>query len=119
MLTQAISWHWIFFVNVPIGVATALLALRYVEDDEGLGLAKGADVLGAVLVTAAVMLGVYTVLEVGDHGWTSAHTLGFGAASRRAARRFPDARGARDDAADPAARVPLAQPLRARASRSC
>jgi EmrB/QacA subfamily drug resistance transporter len=80
-LTQAISWHWIFFVNVPIGVATALLALRYVEDDEGLGLDKGADVLGALLATAAVMLGVYTVLEVGDHGWTSAHTLGFGAAS--------------------------------------
>ena len=80
-LTQAISWHWIFFVNVPIGVATALLALRYVADDEGLGLAKGADVLGALLVTGAVMVGVYTVLEVGDHGWTSAHTLGFGAAA--------------------------------------
>jgi EmrB/QacA subfamily drug resistance transporter len=81
VLTQAISWHWIFFVNVPIGIATALLALRYVEDDEGLGLAKGADVLGAMLVTAAVMLGVYTVLGVNDHGWTAPHTLGFGAAS--------------------------------------
>ena len=79
-LTQAISWHWIFFVNIPIGVATALLALRYVEDDEGIGLARGADVLGALLVTGAVMLGVYTVLEVGDNGWTSPHTLGFGAA---------------------------------------
>jgi EmrB/QacA subfamily drug resistance transporter len=81
VLTQAISWHWIFFVNVPIGIATALLALRYVEDDEGLGLARGADVLGALLVTAAVMLGVYTVLGVSDNGWTSPHTLGFGAAS--------------------------------------
>jgi len=80
-LTQAISWHWIFFVNIPIGVATALLALRYVEDDKGIGLAKGADVLGALLVTGAVMVGVYTILEVGDHGWTSTHTLGFGAAS--------------------------------------
>src|SRR5215203_1320673 len=80
-LTQAISWHWIFFVNVPIGIATALLALRYVENDKGLGLDKGADVLGALLATAAVMLGVYTVLKVGEHGWTSAHTLGFGAAS--------------------------------------
>ena len=80
-LTQAISWHWIFFVNVPIGVVTALLALRYVEDDKGLGLDKGADVLGALLATAAVMLGVYTVLKVGEHGWTSAHTLAFGAAS--------------------------------------
>ena len=81
VLTQAISWHWIFFVNVPIGVATALLALRYVADDKGIGLAKGADVLGALLVTGAVMVGVYTVLEVGDHGWTSVHTLGFGAAA--------------------------------------
>src|SRR5215207_192559 len=80
-LTQAISWHWIFFVNVPIGVVTALLALRYVDDDKGLGLDKGADVLGALLATASVMLGVYTVLKVGEHGWTSAHTLGFGAAS--------------------------------------
>jgi EmrB/QacA subfamily drug resistance transporter len=80
-LTQAISWHWIFFVNVPIGIATAVLALRFVEDDEGIGLARGADVLGALLVTAAVMVGVYTVLEVGDHGWASAHTLGFGAAA--------------------------------------
>src|SRR5436190_12315964 len=80
-LTQAISWHWIFFVNVPIGVATALLALRYVEDDKGLGLDKGADVLGALLATASVMLGVYTVLKVGEHGWTSVHTLAFGAAS--------------------------------------
>ncbi|MDP9133423.1 MAG: DHA2 family efflux MFS transporter permease subunit, partial [Actinomycetota bacterium] len=78
-LTQAINWHWIFFVNIPIGVATALLALRFVADDEGIGLAKGADVLGAILVTGAVMVGVYTILEVGDHGWTSLHTLGFGA----------------------------------------
>src|SRR5215210_6494598 len=77
-LTPAITWHWIFFVNIPIGVATALLALRYVENDKGIGIAKGADVLGALLVTGAVMVGVYTVLEVGDNGWTSLHTLGFG-----------------------------------------
>jgi EmrB/QacA subfamily drug resistance transporter len=78
-LTQAISWHWIFFVNIPIGVATALLALRYVENDKGVGLAKGADVLGALLVTSAVMVGVYTVLKVGDNGWLSAETIGFAA----------------------------------------
>jgi EmrB/QacA subfamily drug resistance transporter len=81
VLTEAFNWHWIFFVNLPIGVATAVLALRLVERDEGIGLGKGADVLGAVLVTAALMLGVYTILEVGDYGWTSAHTLGFGAVS--------------------------------------
>jgi EmrB/QacA subfamily drug resistance transporter len=80
-LTEAINWHWIFFVNLPIGLATALLALRLVKDDEGIGLRQGADVPGAVLITAALMLGVYTILEAGDQGWGSAHTLGFGAVS--------------------------------------
>ena len=46
ILTQGIDWHWIFFVNVPIGIATALLALRYVERDQGLGLRAGADAVG-------------------------------------------------------------------------
>jgi EmrB/QacA subfamily drug resistance transporter len=81
VLTQALSWHWIFFVNLPIGVAAAVLALRLVEGGEGIGLRQGADVLGAVLVTGALMVGVYTILEVGDNGWGSAHTLGFGTAS--------------------------------------
>jgi MFS family permease len=71
VLTQGINWHWIFFVNLPIGVATALLAIRLVDRDAGIGLSKGADVLGAVLVTAALMLGVYTILEAGDYGWAS------------------------------------------------
>ncbi|HEV7885539.1 MAG TPA: DHA2 family efflux MFS transporter permease subunit [Solirubrobacteraceae bacterium] len=81
VLTQAINWHWIFFVNVPIGVVTGLFALRLVRDNEGLGLRSGADALGALLVTGALMLGVYTILEAGGHGWTSLHTLGFGAAA--------------------------------------
>jgi EmrB/QacA subfamily drug resistance transporter len=80
-ITEAINWHWIFFVNLPIGVATALLALRLVEGDRGIGLRNGADAPGAVLVTGALMLGVYTILEAGNYGWGSAHTLGFGAAS--------------------------------------
>jgi EmrB/QacA subfamily drug resistance transporter len=78
VLTEALNWHWIFFVNLPIGVATALLALKLVDDDEGVGLREGADALGAVLVTAGLMLGVYTILEVGDYGWTSGRTLGLG-----------------------------------------
>jgi EmrB/QacA subfamily drug resistance transporter len=79
VLTQAIDWHWIFFVNIPIGIATAVLALRLVDKDEGIGLSRGADVLGAALVTVALMLGVYTILEAGDYGWGSLRTLGFGA----------------------------------------
>jgi len=74
-LTQAINWHWIFFVNLPIGVATAILAVRLVEDHKGIGLKAGADVPGAVLLTSGLMLGVDTVLEVGDQGWGSATTL--------------------------------------------
>jgi EmrB/QacA subfamily drug resistance transporter len=79
VLTQAISWHWIFFVNVPIGVVAAALAVRLLESDRGLGLRAGADVAGAVFVTAALMLGVYTIVGAGDHGWGSARTLGLGA----------------------------------------
>jgi EmrB/QacA subfamily drug resistance transporter len=71
VLTQAINWHWIFFVNIPIGIATALA--------EGLGLGRGADYQGGALVTGALMLGVYTIVEAGDYGWGSLHTLGLGA----------------------------------------
>ena len=81
MLTEAINWHWIFFVNLPIGVATALLALRLVEDREGIGLGQGADLPGAVLLTGGLMLGVYTILEVGEQGWGSTQTLVLGAVS--------------------------------------
>jgi MFS family permease len=81
VLTQGINWHWIFFVNIPIGIATAVFALRLLHDDEGIGLRQGADALGAVLVTGALMLGVYTIVEAGDYGWTSLHTLGLGAVS--------------------------------------
>ena len=81
VLTQGINWHWIFFVNVPIGFVAAGLAVRLVADDRGIGLGRGADALGAVLVTAALMLGVYTIVEVPGNGWGSAHTLGFGALS--------------------------------------
>jgi EmrB/QacA subfamily drug resistance transporter len=80
-LTEALNWHWIFLVNVPIGIATAFFALRLLESDRGIGLGKGADVLGALLVTAALSLGVYTIIRTTDFGWGSAHTVGFGAAA--------------------------------------
>jgi MFS family permease len=81
VLTDLISWHWIFFVNVPIGLATGLLSLRFVEDRPGLGLREGADIPGALLVTSGLMLGVYTILGVTEHGWASTQTLGLGAVS--------------------------------------
>src|SRR3954468_15021010 len=76
VLTDLFSWHWIFFVNVPIGIATALVAPRYVERDKGLGLSRGADAPGAVLVTTALMLGVYTIVKLAaDYGWGDTRTL--------------------------------------------
>jgi EmrB/QacA subfamily drug resistance transporter len=78
-LTQALSWHWIFFVNLPIGVLTAVVARRLVPADSGLGLSAGADVPGATLITGALMLAVYAIVKTSDYGWGSAHTLGLGA----------------------------------------
>jgi EmrB/QacA subfamily drug resistance transporter len=82
ILTQTISWHWIFFVNAPIGAATAFLAHRLLEDDEGIGFGEGADGLGAVLITTSLMLGVYTIVEpAAKDGWGAPLTLGLGAGS--------------------------------------
>jgi EmrB/QacA subfamily drug resistance transporter len=81
VLTEGLSWNWIFFVNVPIGIATAVLALRLLAHEEGLGVRQGADVLGAALVTGGLMLGVYTIVRAGENGWGSAETLGLGAVS--------------------------------------
>jgi EmrB/QacA subfamily drug resistance transporter len=81
ILTQSLNWHWIFFVNVPIGIVTAIFALRLLEDDEGLGLGHGADVPGAALVTGALMLGVLTIIRTSDVGWTSIDTLAGAAAT--------------------------------------
>jgi EmrB/QacA subfamily drug resistance transporter len=78
VLTEAINWHWIFFVNLPIGVATGLAALRFVPGREGIGLGGGADVPGAVLLTGGLMLFVYTILEVEQQGWGSLQTLAMG-----------------------------------------
>jgi EmrB/QacA subfamily drug resistance transporter len=81
ILTQAISWHWIFFVNVPIGLVAALLSWRLLDSDRGIGLGKGADVIGAILVTGALMLGVYTIVGTATYGWGSTRTIVLGVLS--------------------------------------
>lgn len=81
VLTQAINWHWIFLINVPVGIATAVLAIRLIDDHKGIGLGNGADVPGAALLTAGLMLGVYTILQVNVTGWGSTSTLALGAVS--------------------------------------
>jgi EmrB/QacA subfamily drug resistance transporter len=79
VLTETINWHWIFYINLPIGIATAILIARLLDNDDGIGFRRGADLLGAALVVSALMTGIYAILEAGDHGWTSARTLGLGA----------------------------------------
>jgi EmrB/QacA subfamily drug resistance transporter len=79
VLTQALSWHWIFFVNLPIGVVTIALSLRLLRPDTASRPRVGADVLGAALVTSGLMLGVVAIVGTAEHGWTSARTLVLGA----------------------------------------
>jgi EmrB/QacA subfamily drug resistance transporter len=82
VLTQSISWHWIFFVNVPIGIFTAVVAGRLIERDEGIGFGDGADVPGAVLITGSLMLGVYTIVNpAAEYGWGAGRTLALGTLS--------------------------------------
>ena len=80
VVTQVVNWHWIFFINIPIGLVTLLLGRALLEESEGIGLDKGVDVLGSITVTAALMLGIYAIVSTPDHGWGSAHTLLFGGA---------------------------------------
>jgi EmrB/QacA subfamily drug resistance transporter len=82
VITQSIDWHWIFFVNIPIGIATLMLARRLLQHDVGIGFEEGADVPGAVLITAALMLGVYTIVKpAADYGWGAGRTLVLGGVS--------------------------------------
>jgi EmrB/QacA subfamily drug resistance transporter len=82
VITQIISWHWIFFVNLPIGIVTAVAATRLLAADRGTGWRAGADIPGAALVTGALMLGVYTIVKpAAELGWGASRTLAYGAAA--------------------------------------
>ena len=79
ILTQALSWHWVFFVNLPIGLATFFLGQRFIRADSGLGLEHGVDWLGSILVTASLMGVIYAIVQATAHGWISTQVLGVGA----------------------------------------
>ena len=76
-LTQAFSWPWIFFVNVPVGIAAFVLSLRYIPESRDVHAARAFDVGGAVTVTGGLMALVYAIVKAETDGWTSATTLGF------------------------------------------
>ena len=80
-LTQSLDWHWIFFVNVPIGIVAFVLGSRLIVENEGLGLSGGVDWLGSVLITLATMAGAFAIVKSSEYGLTSARTLGVGGAS--------------------------------------
>jgi EmrB/QacA subfamily drug resistance transporter len=76
VLTGLFSWHWIFLVNVPIGVAVWFAARRVLPADESVIDQPRLDVIGAVMVTAALMCSVYAIVGGNEAGWLSAQTLG-------------------------------------------
>src|SRR3954468_5893344 len=76
VLTQALDWHWIFFINLPIGVATFALGYVALARDRGLGVGRDLDVLGSALITVAAMVAIYAIVGAEEHGVRWALRLG-------------------------------------------
>ena len=76
ILTDAVSWEWIFFINVPIALACAALSPVLLKESRIDGMTRNFDVAGAVSVTGGLSLFVYALVGTDQHGWTSARTLG-------------------------------------------
>ena len=79
LLTQALDWHWIFFINAPIGVAAFVLGFVTLDRDRGLGLGHDVDLLGSALITLSALVGIYAIVGSEQYGLGSARTLGLGA----------------------------------------
>ena len=86
ILVEALSWPWIFFVNIPVGIAVFVAALRYVPESKDERAHKAFDLAGAVTVTAGLIVLVYAIVEAQEKGWISAHTFDRGRDRARAAR---------------------------------
>jgi MFS family permease len=78
VLTEALNWHWIFFINLPIGLATLVLGTMLIPGHVGIGVRGGVDGWGALLITAAPALAVYTILQASSSGWGSVSTMFLG-----------------------------------------
>jgi EmrB/QacA subfamily drug resistance transporter len=81
LLTETLSWRWIFFVNLPIGIAAALLSLRFIPNTRSEEKPETADVAGAVTVTGGLLVLVYAVVKAPAYGWASGKTIGLFAAA--------------------------------------
>ena len=81
LLTDVLNWHWIFLVNIPVGVAVVLLSLRLLPKSPGMAGEGRLDIAGAVTVTASLMLAVYAIVNGNETGWVTAQTLGILAVS--------------------------------------
>ena len=79
LLTETLSWRWVFFINLPIGIAAALLSLRYIQNTRAENEPDTADVAGAVTVTGGLLVLVYGIVKAQAYGWASGKTLGLGA----------------------------------------
>jgi EmrB/QacA subfamily drug resistance transporter len=79
VITTALDWHWIFYVNLPIGLATVILGRMWLAENRGSGIGRDLDWLGSVLITGAMVIVVYAIVTASTSGWGSLHTLGFGA----------------------------------------
>ena len=81
ILVSQLNWHWIFLVNIPIGIAVVAMSLRLIKNNPGPAAGDKLDSLGAVAVTMALMLAVYAIVNGNQAGWLSGQTLGLGAVS--------------------------------------
>jgi EmrB/QacA subfamily drug resistance transporter len=77
ILTTALSWPWIFYVNIPVGIAVLLASLRFVPESKDERAHKSFDLAGAMTVTAGLLALVYGIVKAQEKGWTSLHTGGF------------------------------------------
>jgi EmrB/QacA subfamily drug resistance transporter len=80
ILTDALSWEWIFFVNVPVGVLAIMLAPILLDESRDSSV-KTFDLPGAALVTAGLSSLVYAITQAGQEGWLAGRTIGFAVAS--------------------------------------
>jgi EmrB/QacA subfamily drug resistance transporter len=74
ILTQSVSWHWIFLINVPIGLTTLVLGSLLIRENEGLGVRHGLDVTGSLLLTGSLLIGIFGIVKASTYGWVSTHT---------------------------------------------